>query len=109
MALRSLTDGVILTGKATGKAVNLEILEQACHVARSFSLPLYVGSGAHPDDLPLIRKYGAGVIVSSALRKDGRAGAPLDLKRIKNFVNAFYRKKLIQKTKKTKLGAKKRR
>lgn len=103
VALRSLADGVIFTGSGTGKPVDFNLLEQVSARAKDLSLPFYVGSGARADDLPLIRKLGARVIVSSALRKNGQAGAPLDPKKLKEFISAFHRKK------KPKAGAKKRR
>ncbi len=38
-----------------------------------------------------LAELGAGIIVGSTLRKNGVAGAPLDLKRIKDFVAAWKR------------------
>ena len=89
---RGLADAAILTGKATGTPVDFAVLEQAAQVARSLGIPYYVGSGAKIADLPLIRQLGARVIVSSALRKGGRAGAPLDLKKVREFGKLFFKK-----------------
>jgi len=113
--LRGLADGVILTGQATGKAVDFSVLEKASELTQSLSVPLYVGSGANQADLSRIRQLGARIIVSSALRKNGRAGAPLDVKRIKEFLAAYHRKKVkkaavkARTQVKVKAGAKKRR
>jgi membrane complex biogenesis BtpA family protein len=92
VALRSSADGVIITGSTTGRPVDLEQLRIASEMARSHGIPLYVGSGATLKNLAELKRFAAGVIVGSALRKGGQAGAPLDPKAIKAFAQAFRRK-----------------
>lgn len=97
---RGLADGVIVTGAGTGKVVDPAIFEKSCEVAKSLGVPLYVGSGAQISALPALRKQGAGVIVSSSLRKGGRAGAPLDAKKVRDFAKAFFKKSVGTKKRK---------
>jgi predicted TIM-barrel enzyme len=48
-----------------------------------------IGSGARKDNLPQLLQYAQGIIVGSDLRRDGKAGAPLNTKRVKEFAKAF--------------------
>ena len=92
VALRALASGVIVTGATTGRAVELSQLEQAHATASRHGIPLYVGSGATPGNLAALREHCTGVIVGSALRRGGVAGAPLEPKALKAFVVAMKRK-----------------
>ncbi len=87
---RGLADAVIVSGAATGKHADLDQLKRAASAASKSGVPLYLGSGA---DSTTIAHYApwlsGGVIVSSALRQGGKAGAPLELKRVKGFVAAW--------------------
>ncbi|MBU1949749.1 MAG: phosphorybosylanthranilate isomerase, partial [Candidatus Eisenbacteria bacterium] len=49
---------------------------------------IYVGSGVKAENLGQFTKA-AGVIIGSAIRRGGVAGAPLDIKRIRQFVSAW--------------------
>jgi len=89
VALRSLADGVIVTGSTTGRAVDLRLLERASQICRAHRVPLYVGSGATCENLAEMKSFADGVIVGSALRRANQAGAPLDQKRLKEFVKAY--------------------
>jgi hypothetical protein len=90
-ALRAGADAVIITGQTTGRPVDMEDLMAAARVARAHDIPFYIGSGATLKTLAELRKQGARIIVGSALRKGGRAGAPLDSKAVKAFALAFWR------------------
>lgn len=82
LALRAGADAVIVTGPSTGRAVSSQNLQEASEAARACGVPLYVGSGATPETLPALAPFAHGVLVGSALRKGGRAGQPLDRKRL---------------------------
>lgn len=88
-ALRSSADGVIVTGDTTGRSVDLEHLARASEVANHHRIPLFIGSGATPENLSSFRGHVHGIIVGSTLRQGGKAGAPLDAKRMKDLVKAF--------------------
>jgi membrane complex biogenesis BtpA family protein len=99
---RGGADGVIVTGSTTGRSPETVRLQEAMVAAQHTGVPLYIGSGASLEKLK--EYYSAGsslvgvcVIVGSALRKGGRAGAPLDAKKVKEFARVF---KSLQKQKK---------
>ncbi len=86
--LRGLADAVIVTGAATGAAVDPRTLRLVAAAAKK--APVYVGSGATPDAAADLRAAGAtGVLVGSWLRRDGRAGGPIDLRRARAFARAW--------------------
>ena len=97
IALRAGADAVILTGSTTGRPVNLQELQEASSLAKKHSIPVLLGSGVTSENWSQYQPYAQGVIVGSALRKNGKAGAPLDQIRAKKFVQAF---KLAKKAKK---------
>ncbi|MBI2388986.1 MAG: BtpA/SgcQ family protein [Deltaproteobacteria bacterium] len=87
--LRGLADAVLVTGAATGAKVDGEALAKVRSATRA---PIYVASGAVPDDLPRLREHGAdGVIVGSWLRRGGKAGGPIDRARAASFAKSFRR------------------
>jgi membrane complex biogenesis BtpA family protein len=89
VVLRGMADAVIVTGATTGRLVELSVLESASQFARAHQIPLYLGSGASHDNLREIKPWVDGIIVGSALRKGGAAGAPLDPKRVRDFVQGL--------------------
>jgi uncharacterized protein len=87
--LRGLADAVLVTGAATGAKVDGDALSNVRAATRA---PIYVASGAVPEDLPRLRELGAdGVIVGSWLRRGGRAGGPIDRARASSFARTFRR------------------
>lgn len=85
-AYRGLADALIVTGSATGKPTSLDdarVVRQAVP-----DRPLLIGSGVTPATVGEALRIADGVIVGSTLRKDGRAGAPLDLERVQAFAAA---------------------
>lgn len=88
IGLRANADGVIITGATTGRAVDLAKLARASEIAREYGFPLYIGSGATTENLRELREHASGIIVGSALRKGGKAGAPLDPRKLRDFVKA---------------------
>jgi len=89
---RAGAQAFILTGLTTGRKVALSALKTAARSARGIGARACLGSGVEPKDLPAIhaelRGVHYGIIVGSALRANGKAGAPLDLKRVKAMVAA---------------------
>lgn len=100
VGLRAMADGVILSGRTTGRLVDPEALHYASRVARSHKIPLFIGSGATSDRLKEIYPWVDGIIVGSDLRKGGVAGAPLDSKRTRNFASLFLKMAQSKKSKK---------
>jgi membrane complex biogenesis BtpA family protein len=94
---RAAADAVIISGRTTGRAVDRQSLEIASHTARKHKIPLYIGSGATRENLKDLKPWVDGVIVGSDLRRGGRAGAELDLKRSREFSRTY---RLVSKSKK---------
>jgi membrane complex biogenesis BtpA family protein len=71
-AERCLVDALIVTGRATGKEISLKELKAVKKMAK---MPVLVGSGVTPENLPKIAKYCDGVIVGTYFKKHGRVDA----------------------------------
>ncbi len=83
---RGLADGVILSGWATGSPPSFEDLELASAAARG--TPVFIGSGADPDNIGKLMKAADGVIVASSLKRDGKITGAIDPIRVSRFVEA---------------------
>lgn len=81
-------DGVIVTGTATGEAVNIEDLAV---VKKATSLPVLIGSGATVENAAEMFSFADAIIVGSFIKKGGHWEAPLDPERIKAFVSRIAR------------------
>lgn len=83
---RGLADAVIVSGAATGKQTALEdlrIVKQAAGHA-----PVFVGSGASATNIQQLFEVADGVIVGSALKRDGCISAPIDSQRVRELMAA---------------------
>lgn len=85
-AQRGLADALIVTGKATAAPASLDDVRTVRSAAPS--VPVLVGSGVSAETLADALAESDGVIVGSALREEGVAGAPLDAARLGAFVKA---------------------
>jgi membrane complex biogenesis BtpA family protein len=90
---RGGADAVIVSGATTGRSVSLDVLKEATPAAKKAGVPLYIGSGATTENVATLLRSVDGIIVSSALRAKGKAGATLDSARIKAFIKAAKRGK----------------
>ena len=97
---RGGADAVIVTGATTGRSPDLQKLREAAHAAAECGVPVFIGSGTTPEGLKALDVKNVRMIVGSALRKGGKAGAPLDVKRCKALVAAWkaYQKRNHGKT-----------
>ncbi len=80
-----LADGVIVTGSSTGQPTDpVEVAAVADRVA----VPTLVGSGVNPDN---VADYGRadGLIVGSAVKRDGIWSNPLDVERLSSLAKTF--------------------
>ena len=82
--LRALADAVIVTGAATGKPASLDAVRTAR--AASCGAPLFVGSGVREDTVGEMLAAADGVIVGSSLKQDGHVANPVDVKRVRRFM-----------------------
>ncbi len=83
---RGLADAVIVTGSATGAAVDRDMLRRATASAKS--APVLVGSGANEENISGLLELAQGVIVGTSLKLDGVTTNPVDPARAAAFVKA---------------------
>lgn len=81
-------DGLIVTGTATGVATHPA---EVTAVSNATNVPVMVGSGATPENLPGLWPAAAGIIVGSYLKRDGLWSNPLDAKRVEAMMTAVGR------------------
>jgi hypothetical protein len=84
---RGRADGLIVSGPGTGRAVERERL-RAVADAVDVEVPVFVGSGVTPGTVGDLLEVADGVIVGSALERDGEAGAPVVEERVRDLVAA---------------------
>lgn len=88
-AYRGLADGLIVTGQATGAAVDLADLRRV--TAAVPDRRVFVGSGATAENIAALLKHASGVIVGTSLKTDGKVTSPIDPDRARAFVHAAGR------------------
>ncbi|WP_202320146.1 BtpA/SgcQ family protein [Archaeoglobus neptunius] len=71
-AERSLADALIVTGKATGREIDLNDLKL---VKESVKMPVLAGSGVNAENASRILRFCDGVIVGSYIKNGGRVDA----------------------------------
>lgn len=85
---RGLADAIVVSGIATGEAVDQEELAQA---VKASGKPVIIGSGVTFDNLDTLYPLADGFIVGSYFKHDGHAQDDLDENRVKQFME-LYRK-----------------
>ncbi|WP_297508496.1 BtpA/SgcQ family protein [Thermococcus sp.] len=75
---RGLADAVIVSGKATGKPVDIERLALAKRIS---PVPVLVGSGTTYGNLPELWKYADGFIVGTWIKRKGKVENEVSLER----------------------------
>ena len=83
---RGKADAVIVSGFATGQTVDQETLRTVKRVAGV--TPVIIGSGATAETIRAMAPHANGVIVGSSLKHDGLAKNPVDVRRVKRFVES---------------------
>jgi membrane complex biogenesis BtpA family protein len=78
-------DALIVTGRMTGSAPDVEKVREAKSLA---SRPILVGSGSNQENIGAFLQYADGVIVGSSLKIDGVMQNPVDVKRVRAFMDA---------------------
>ena len=82
---RGLADALIVTGTRTGESPDLNLVKT---VKKLSKVPVIIGSGLTPENIENYLKIADGAIVGSYIRKDGKAGNPIDRERLKRFMRA---------------------
>src|SRR5262249_2579687 len=83
---RGLVDAIIVSGEYTGEATRPEDIDL---VRQHTTLPVLVGSGVTPANLPHLCAKVDGLIVGSYFKKDGRADNLVEEARVKVFTDAL--------------------
>jgi membrane complex biogenesis BtpA family protein len=87
---RGCADAVIVTGSATGKQTAIEDLKEA--KAAASPVPVFAGSGVNVENVSAVLEIADGVIVGTALKRDGITTNPVELERVRAFVEAAQSK-----------------
>jgi len=84
------SDGLVVTGRATGKATDLADVAEAREATRESGhrLPVLVGSGVGPGTVAATLAVADGAIVGSSIKRDGRWSSPVDARRAAKVVAA---------------------
>ncbi len=81
-----ITDGVIITGSATGKAASVvDIVE----VKKNVNCPVLIGSGLTTENIEKYFNFADGFIVGSYFKRDGYWANEIDVSRVNKFVQKF--------------------
>ncbi len=83
---RGLVDAIIVSGDSTGAATSLEDI---AIVRQHTTLPILIGSGATPVNLPHVYAHVDGLIVGSYFKKEGKAENLVEESRVKAFTEAL--------------------
>lgn len=83
---RGMPDGLVVSGAGTGEPTALEELRRVRRAVPE--APLLAGSGVSAATVREILAAADGVIVGSALEREGRAGGPVDPERVRRMVAA---------------------
>jgi membrane complex biogenesis BtpA family protein len=88
-AYRGLADGLIVTGSATGEAVEPDLLRRVREAVPDRRV--FVGSGATVESVRSLLQQAAGVIVGTGIKQGGQTSAAIDIARARAFVKAAGR------------------
>lgn len=84
---RSGSDGLIVSGEATGKAVDLEVLQTVKELSKD--TPVLVGSGVSLENIEVLFPWADGFIVGSSFKPD--LESPIEKAKVKKFIDAMKR------------------
>lgn len=87
---RGGADGVIVTGPSTGEPVDWDQLESIVDriTHRGLDVPVFVGSGISEDNVAAILDLADGVIVGTAIKRDGVTDNPVDQSAVESLIEA---------------------
>ncbi len=83
---RAGADAVVVSGTSTGRAPSTDLIERVAAVAAP--APVFVGSGVTTTSLRNVLETAHGVIVGTAIKRDGITTNPVDPERAAAFVDA---------------------
>jgi membrane complex biogenesis BtpA family protein len=83
---RGLADALVVSGMATGEPTPMNDLKRVRGAVPG--IPLLVGSGATPETAADLLSVADGLIVGTAVKRDGILGNPVDSRRVRRLVEA---------------------
>lgn len=88
-----LADGLVITGNSTGQEVSMFDLKS---LHNKLNIPILLGSGITPDNLPQLWDYAEGFIIGSYLKKDGNWKNELNKTRLQRIIATIRNLKKIE-------------
>jgi hypothetical protein len=86
LALRAGADGVIVSGRGTGKPTDPRLLEEVA--GYSAGRPVFVGSGVDAASAAALARHAGGLIVGTSVKERGDVARPVDPERVRAVVEA---------------------
>jgi len=86
-----LADALIISGKMTGSAPDIEKVKRARELSHR---PILIGSGATEENIADFLRYADGAIVGTTFKVDGIAENPVDVERVKRFMEVVNKRVL---------------
>jgi membrane complex biogenesis BtpA family protein len=86
LASRSLADGLVVSGRATGDATPLDDVKRVRSAVPD--VPILVGSGVTPETAADLLSLADALIVGTSLKRDGDVSKPVDPARVRRLVDA---------------------
>lgn len=86
----SLADGLLIAGPMAGAEPSFAWVEEA-KSAVGDEVPVFLNTGARPDNIERFLSVADGVIVGSALKQEGETWNPVDPARVERFMNAVMK------------------
>jgi predicted TIM-barrel enzyme len=83
---RGLADGLVVSGPATGAATSVADVKRVRSAVPD--VPILVGSGATPDTAAELLSIADGLIVGTAIKRNGDIASPVDPERVRRLVAA---------------------
>lgn len=83
---RGHADGIIVSGPATGSAIDDSHLEEA--VSAAAGVPVLIGSGVDEQNISSLLSTAQGAIIGSSIKVDGQVTARVDIKRVQQLLAA---------------------
>ena len=86
LASRSLADGLVVSGRATGDATPIDDVKRVRSAVPD--VPILVGSGVTPETAADLLSLADALIVGTSLKRDGDVSKPVDPERVRRLVDA---------------------
>jgi uncharacterized protein len=86
LASRSLADGLVVSGRATGDATPIDDVKRVRSAVPD--VPILVGSGVTPETAAELLSLADALIVGTSLKRDGDVSNPVDPVRVRRLVDA---------------------